>query len=249
MSIFDELLICIDDQEELSTPSIELLLSKYSHQTVSSALGRLVGRGWVLKKLTRVDESYRLTPSGTDYLNHILSAIHQAEQPWDGTWFCLVASIPENQRRERDMLRYQLHSYGFGKVIDGLWIAPRERFDILAQLNQKIHSGQYLLSFQTQPLGQASNQMLIKRAWDWEKSAQKFAEFVAWAELTQRQVATQNISSTDALNRRLAAKTLVFAYGSILSSDANLPIALVPRDPLRTKAYELYSVIRPYCYQ
>ena len=109
MSIFDELLITIDDQTTLSLDNLTTFFTSVSRQQLSSTLGRLSGRGWLQTALKNSIDYYQLTPTGNAYITTILSMIHVSESTWMGDWFWVVASLPESQRKERDLLRIELN--------------------------------------------------------------------------------------------------------------------------------------------
>lgn len=251
VSIFDELIILIDDQGSLPTPTIESFLHRYTRQAVGSTLGRLVSRGWLARTVNAESDEYRVTDIGNQYINQTLDAIHRAEQTWAGTWFCVVATLPESQRRERDMLRHYLTNRGFGRLVDGFWIHPWNRQDEVAHLIRRLGIGSSVFMFETQPIGQATLQVAISNGWNWGELHRRLGHYL---EKTRNEVANLEQAHVDAdqplakSRVRHQAKCLVFEYGMLLSADPTLPLAITPNQPLYKEARELYEQVRRYCY-
>lgn len=252
MSIFDELLILIEDQPGLDIGAIELFMPHYTRQSIGSALGRLTSRGWLTRTTTANADQYAITEQGNQYITLTLHAIHRAGQEWSMSWFCVLATLPEAQRRERDMLRHNFNNRGFGRLVDGFWIHAWNRQDEIGQLIRRLAIGSSVLVFETQALGQATTQMVVKKAWDWPELYRQLGtflgEFSRAADLLDEDAGRIPESSPERRILRHRAKCLVFDYAQLLSGDPNLPWNVVPDSTPYQTAHTIYERIRQYCY-
>lgn len=251
MSIFDELLILIDDQTEVHLERVQALLPHHSRQALSSTLGRLASRGWI-EKTRGNGPIYRLSGEGSRYVTTVLDAMRQGSATWSGTWFCVMILLTEAERRQRDAVRRSLTNQGFGLLIDGLWLSPWNRLEQIGDLTKRLRIGSAILTFETQPLGKASTQMIIDRAWNWHTLEQLFQTFTDANKDKPEELArlARSAQTPDDKHRlRLAAKNTVFEYGLLLSRDPKLPASIAPTSQPRTQAEAIYKEVRQYCYQ
>lgn len=250
MSIFDQILILIDDQTELSLATIESYLPNYTRQAIASTLGRLASRNWLIK--TESDpELYRITEAGNKYIGDVLDTIRKHEDGWNGQWFCVIVTLPESRRKERDVLRHYLLDRGFGRLADGFYVSSWNRQPEIAEIIRRLNIGASILMFETQPLGKATNQMIIQQAWDWDGLIRELSRFLATANdrVVKIEALAKKREPSDYSRLRFLAKSFVFEYGSILSGDANIPTSLTIKPELYEQALALYERVRPYCYR
>ncbi len=168
MSIFDELLILIDDLTEVQIERIEAMVSGYSRQAIGSTLGRLVSRGWLQRVTQSRGDSYRITEAGSAYVSRILGTIRRNEENWNQQWFCIVVTLPERLRKERDVLRHYLLNRGFGRLVDGFYLSATNRQAEVAEVIRRLNIGSAVFMFETQPLGAATTQIVVAQAWNWD---------------------------------------------------------------------------------
>lgn len=250
MSIFDHLLVLIDDQNGLTVGEIETRLPDQSKQIIGSTLGRLVSRGSLERVTTGGAEIYRITESGNSYISRILNSIHRHEDSWNNQWFCVLVTLPETQRKQRDILRHFLLDRGFGRLIDGFYISPRERRAEIADIIRRLNIGSAVSTFETQPLGLATGQVVVQQAWNWPELTRQIEAFITdvLPKIQTIEAASESKnSSTDDL--RLQAKLFVFGYALLLSADANLPMSIIPDPRPYQTALNLYERVRKYCYR
>lgn len=250
MSIFDELLVAIDDQAELRMDQLEALFPQYSRTVLAAALGRLSSRNWI-EKVTRGITVFRVSSLGNAYLNQILEAIHKSEVTWPESWFVAAVLLPDKNRQVRDRLRHYFISQGYGLFLDGLWIYPWNRQAELSSVLVDYGAAAGVIMFETKPLGQATNQLLIQTAWNWsvfENNLQKLI-FEIRSQLNGLSQLAKEVTSPEArLRLRLAAKSIVFKYGQLLNASPNLPDYYSPARTLQSEARALYEQVRPFCY-
>lgn len=251
MSILDELLVAIDDQTELKLDQIRALFPQYTYQTLSAALGRLRGWNWV-EQVNGRDTTYRVTVNGSVYIDSTLKAVRNYESSWDQSWFCAAVRLPESGRKLRDRLRHYFVDHGYGRFIDSLWISPWNRQDELVPLIREFNAGANVFLFQTQPLGQATNQIIINEAWEWPEITDRFTAFLNDFRLrAQGLISAAAEANTPEVRQhiRRLAKNMVFEYAQALKSGPNLPTEFSPIRELEKQAWLEYEKIRPYCYR
>ena len=248
MSIFDQLLIAIDDGEIATIDQLVSLFPGISRQQLASTLGRLVGRGWLQTREQAKETSYQVSPVGNSHINQILQMIRVSETPWSETWLWLVARLPEEKRRERDLLRLELQRQGFGRLVDGLYLHPRDPKNVVSESIKRLGLGSSVFIFENRAIGQGTNQILIQTSWNWPALTERLGTFLDDAMARLPQIARPPGEHQERYQQRLEAKYLVFEYGEILASDPNFPITLVPNKELYETGRRFYQEVRRYCY-
>lgn len=246
LTLFDELVIIIDDLGETTLAQLQKLLPSTSLQQISSVLGRLAQRGW-LKRIQRNGHTYvRLESAADQYLSWTLDAVRASEREWDGRWFAVVTHVPEERRKSRDVLRVWLSDHGFGRLIDGFWISPRDRSDEVHQEAQRLGIAPYLYFLTIETLGQATLQRLIQTMWDWKRIEVRAIETVRYLAPLIDELYQTRLELTQ---RRLTAKRYVFIIADTLVHQPNLPKNITPTIPAVEALYAHYQRLRPLCYQ
>ncbi len=64
---------------------------------------------------------------------------------WDGKWRVLIFDIPERRRGVREAIRNQLHSAGFIRVQDSVWLYPYPCEEYVALLKANVKVGKDML--------------------------------------------------------------------------------------------------------
>lgn len=251
VSIFDQLLVLLDDQPDSTSDEIREMYPFYSLQQIASTVGRLDGRGWLDSRKTERGPGYRLSEIGNERITQVLSTIRQNEQPWNDEWLWVVAKLPETERKQRDLLRLELNRLGFGRLLDGLYLHPWPRQAELAEIVRRLAIGSSVLVFVNRTLGRGTTQLVIDRAWHWPELSSRLSEFLTKAQIYLASVPANLAARSDKIQRRAArleAKNLVFEYGQILTQDPNFPIGYVPHKEPYLRAKKLYEELRRYCY-
>ncbi len=94
-------------------------LDRVKPATIHQELWRLRAR----KLITRTGErgGYTLTDRGRETLRRISTKVGQMSR-WDGAWHVVIFDIPEQRKRVRDLLRYELSALGFQKLQASVWV-------------------------------------------------------------------------------------------------------------------------------
>lgn len=250
MSIFDELLIVIDDQTEVSLDALMGYIPGRSRQSVGSVLGRLVGRKYIDKLIQADTEIFRITDIGNEYLDSVLKAISISEQPWDGSLFCVVCRA-EGTLEQKTIFRRRLIDRGFASLINGFWVSPRQQDSLVTALIRDSKMGTNILTFKSQPFGKATREFLVNTLWKWSNIVNSLDDFIKKSSASLVNINKDNSGVYDRnlrIKARVTAKKMVFEYAQILLASPMLPIEFTPSAETFKKARELYQQIRQLCY-
>ena len=240
MTIIDDLLVLLDDEELRDLEAISQALPDRSKQTLSSTLGRLIAKGWIERATGRAKHQYRISKSGQAKVTDLLGQIkYRSEREWDGTWEEVVFNIPERDRKRRDELRVLLIDLSFGRLHNSLWLSPWSHRAELDRYIKDTSSENDISVVQTGVTDVDTNKRIAQLfEWDWESLDNDYKLFIREAKQFMKQSTKDSFS----------ARQSVYHYAKILTTDPKLPEALPVRSKLAAEAYELYEELRPYCY-
>lgn len=242
MTVIDELLVLFDDGESRSIDDCTLALEGRTKQTLSSTIGRLIGRDWM--KLVRdrkiTPSRYVITDEGQAKITRTLSHIALSTEKHDGTWSFVVFNIAERQRKYRDILRNRLSQVGFGRVQNSLWATARdvsfELDDVLSIKQIREH-----VTILRPTLNEIDAQEVARSfEWDWKALAEEYHQFIALAD--------DYLGNKNKQRNTLVAQLLVYRYAKLLSQDPKFPKRLEPDEYPRLAAHDRYEKLREYCY-
>ncbi len=166
-----------------------------SEQAIRSALSRMSQKGWL--QFTRVGKKsyYSLTTKGDHLLNEGAKIIFYGRQEqWDGKWYLLISSFPENKRDIRDHLRKKLSLLGYGILSNAVWICPHDTRAEVQSLVQRLGVEKYVEIFTASHQGFSDPGALVKRCWELDSINKQYEAFI-----------TKYRSRLDVHRRRLAA--------------------------------------------
>lgn len=153
-----------------------------SDGAVRVVLSRMVQKGWLT---TPRRGSYALSARGRRLLVAGEAKIfHPAwDEPWEGQWYVLSYSIPEDRRQVRDQLRDRLAWLGFGSLGNGLWISPHDVGDEVAELASGLDLTERLVSFRGPAVGFTRTEDLVSMCWDLPAINGRYEQFIGdWAD-------------------------------------------------------------------
>ncbi|MCW2898634.1 MAG: putative regulatory protein [Streptosporangiaceae bacterium] len=104
-----------------------LALVGVEEKSSRQALARSATEGWLESERHGRRTSWRLTPAGRRLLSQGAERIYGFGVPvatWDRRWLVALASVPENNRRLRHLLRTRLAWNGLGNLSPGVWVSP-----------------------------------------------------------------------------------------------------------------------------
>jgi phenylacetic acid degradation operon negative regulatory protein len=223
---------------------IELLgLLGMSEQAVRSALSRMSRKGWLKGRRVGNKSFYSLTPKSVKLLEEGAQRIFQPRaDEWDGKWFVLTYSIPEEKRHLRNKLRERLTWLGYAPLNNATWISPRILQGELEDVLDSLKIRDYVEIFCAEHLGFSSNQEVVTRCWNLGGLNQTYADFIAKYEplLSEHKARPAEESGLDPGECFVQRFILVHEYRSFPYVDPNLPSDLLPDGWLGNKAIQLF---------
>lgn len=153
-------------------------------RSARQCLARTAAEGWLASERVGRRVRWSLTDSGRNLLTEgtdRLYAFGSEEQSWDGRWLVVLVSIPEPMRGLRHKLRTQLSWAGFGSPATGVWISPHvASVDEARRVLDELELSSKALCFVAEyyPVG-ASQQEMIRAAWDLADVERRYEDFIA----------------------------------------------------------------------
>jgi phenylacetic acid degradation operon negative regulatory protein len=200
-----------------------------SERLVRTSVFRLAKEGWLATETRGRRADYLLTPAGRRRFDEASRHIYSSHAPlWDRRWR-LILVVGELDAKERDSLRRALFWQGFGVLDAATFIHPSAElgsaFDALVAEGLAPLLGKLLplLAAESRFELSASDNALVRRAWDFDELGQAYAGFVATylpilAELRRDRHAA--IAPEEAF---LLRTLLIHDYRRLLLRDPELP--------------------------
>jgi phenylacetic acid degradation operon negative regulatory protein len=209
-----------------------------------TVLSRMARKGWFETRRVGRRSFYELTPRGRRLLEAGEARIYRppSGERWDGLWYLVAYSIPEETRHLRDRLRLRLQWLGFGQLGNGLWISPYPLRGEVNQLAAELGLGDHIELFRAQYQGYSSAGHLVRKCWDLPGINALYADFVQRQrpafESCAREVERGGLSDEACYVRRFQ---LVHEYRDFPRIDPYLPSELLPPDWRGRTAAELFA--------
>ena len=214
-----------------------------SAQAVRSTLSRMTRKGWLCSRREGRHSFYAITAKAEALLSEGTQRIYQPRQdPWDGRWYILTYSIPENQRHLRHRLRQRLAWLGFGRLGSATWVSPRDLREEVTQLAVRLDILDQLAFFVGKYIGFVQARELIDRCWDIKQLNEAYLNFITHHRPSWQQFVNQtNDAAISPRNIFIQRVLLVQEYRSFPYVDPNLPSELLPNDWLGDEAIHLFQ--------
>lgn len=214
-----------------------------SAQAVRSTLSRMTRKGWLESRKEGRHSFYTITPKTEALLTEGTRRIYQPRQdPWDGRWYVLHYSIPENRRHLRHRFRQQLIWLGFGRLGPGVWISPRNLQAKATQAANRLKITSQVHIFTGDYLGLSNLDTLVNQCWGLDELNRAYQNFITRHQTDWQHFAAKadqgTINPHTAFIRRFL---LVHEYRSFPYVDPNLPPQLLPKDWLGNEANRLFQ--------
>ena len=236
----------LNRRDEIGIGSLIKLLGNFgiSPPAVRSAVSRMCRAG-LLKGESRLHRNYySLTPKGHRLLSEGAQRIFvRKNASWDGNWSIVTYSVPERQRKKRDLLRRELSWMGYGVSGPGTMISPYDLTADVVELAEKIGATPYVQIFQAKQKGLTEAKSVVSACWDLGKIHKMYAAFIAryqprFEEWKDRLSRGEALPAGDYFVERF---TLIHEYRRLPFYDPDLPDELLPSDWLRPKAATLFQ--------
>ncbi len=236
----------LEPHMELGIGSIITLFSNFglSDQAVRSAVSRMC-RSNLLKVRSEGRKSYY---SLTDYGHSLLRTGAQRvfvrkDTEWDGYWNIVTYSIPEDNRKTRDILRRELDWMGYGGLCGATMISPYDLSREVTELAEKLGIADCVNIFRANQIGNSDARKIVSSCWDLNKIHVMYAEFLEqyepmYVEFLKRVQSGEEIPSGEYFSERFM---LIHDYRRLPYFDPDLPEQLLPKGWLRPRATKLFN--------
>lgn len=217
------------------TGSLIALLSPLglSPAATRTVLSRMRRKGW-LEAVKRGRKSfYDLSGRGRRLLEEGEKRIYDPprDEPWDGSWFLVAYSIPEERRSVRDRLRVRLTWLGCGQMGNGLWISPHDIEAEVREVAAELGTRDHVELFRAAHLGFSSDADLVAQCWDLPAVNAAYRRFLAEQEPAfercKASLAAGSLSPKECFEQRFR---LIHEYRAFPFMDPYLPRELLPTD-------------------
>ena len=196
---------------------------------VRTVLSRMARKGWLAVERRGRHAYYGLTPRGDRLLAEGEARIFHPSwsERWDGRWYLVAYSIPEQRRHLRDRLRIRLAWLGFGSLGNGLWISPHDVGDRVSEVARDMGVTELLECFRARHLGDGDHDGLVQRCWDLPALANRYRGFLdQWRpRLESWRDGAHVLSEADCFANRF---NLIHEFREFPLEDPYLPRSLLP---------------------
>jgi phenylacetic acid degradation operon negative regulatory protein len=204
-----------------------------SEGAVRTVLSRMAAKGWLEAERRGRNSFYRLTGRGRRLLEEGEARIYHPprDEEWDGSWYLVAYSIPEDRRQLRDRLRVRLLWLGCGSLGNGLYITPHAIGSRIEEIADGLEIRDHLEFFQADHAGFSNVAQLVARCWDLPSINLRYKQFIDRYlpdyESSRTAIEENQLTGEQAFVRRFA---LVHEYREFPLIDPYLPRPLQPAD-------------------
>lgn len=221
-----------------------------SDGAVRTVLSRMTRKGWLEGERQGRHAYYRLTAKGRALLEEGENRIHHPPtgEAWDGSWYLLAYSIPEETRHLRDRLRVRLAWLGFGSLGNGLWISPHDVDARVTALAEDMDVANHLERFSARHLASDGPERLVRQCWDLPAINGRYQRFLErWhprLDACREQARAGRLDPEEAYVLRFQ---LIHEFRAFPLEDPYLPRPLLPDGWLGGPASELVESLHALC--
>ncbi|MDA0312899.1 MAG: phenylacetic acid degradation operon negative regulatory protein PaaX [Gemmatimonadetes bacterium] len=204
-----------------------------SEGAVRTVLSRMARKGWLDAHRLGKNAFYDLTLQGRHLLEEGQAKIFHPpwDTEWDGSWFLLSYSIPEDVRQLRDRLRDRLAWLGFGSLGNGLWISPHDVEERVTEISGMLGINQHLECFRATRVRQDNVSDLVEKCWNLPAIDARYIDFTGrWQREMDRcraGVSSEDVTPEECFTLRF---DLIHEFRVFPLEDPYLPRTLLPED-------------------
>src|SRR5579859_6692782 len=151
-------------KEAVATGSLITLLGDLglSPMAVRTVLSRMVRKGWLTAQRRGTRSFHGLTRQGATLLKEGRERIYHrpTNEAWDGSWYVISYTIPEQRRRLRDQLRVRLRWLGCG-----LMITPHDIRREVKDIAESLRITKHVEVFKASHVGFSSLERMVSQCW------------------------------------------------------------------------------------
>lgn len=217
-----------------------------SEGAVRTVLSRMTRKNWLRSRKQGRNSYYELTPRGQKLLDEGKSRILYPSwsESWDGRWYLLSYSIPEDVRHLRDRLRVRLAWLGFGSLGNGIWISPHDVGERVGEMADQMRISEHLVCFRAEHLGGTDHHDLVRRCWNLGDLASRYRDFLClWSPALTRirdGLAARDLGAEQCYVRRF---NLMHEFREFPLEDPYLPKVLLPDEWPGETAAKLFTEV------
>ena len=189
-------------------------LEKFNYLTIKQTIYKIKSEGWIEEDLT-------LTKEGRERLENLIP-VYFKKRKWDGNWYLVSYDIPENKRRYRDILRENLKRLGLGEMHASLWISPFNFLEDIEKIVKNYNLSTFVILAVSDKVGKEESRIFADKIWKLKDINKAYQSIIKKAQKTN-------------------PRNLIFRYLSILRSDPQLPVDLLPEDWEGDAAYSIFK--------
>ncbi len=211
-------------------------------QAVRSTVSRMGHKGILRRRVVDNRVGYELTERGLGLLAEGDRRIYAGLPPaqLDEGWAMAVFSLPERRRDLRHKLRSRLTFLGFGNIGAGIWLAPGRALPQARAAIEELELQAYVDLFLSSYEAFGDEHELVRRCWDLDELASRYAAVVEQLESAVPQDARW--SGTVAPREAFVDYTLVLhEWRKMPYLDPGLPAELLPDDWIGHHAASLFE--------
>ncbi|ATE62764.1 phenylacetic acid degradation operon negative regulatory protein PaaX [Thauera sinica] len=206
-----------------------------NERLVRTSVFRLAKDEWLGSEPVGRRTDYLLTPSGQQRFEDASRHIYASSTPqWDRRWRLIVV-VGELGGRERERLRQALFWQGFGALGADCFVHPSA--ELIAAFDALVAEGLADVLPRLKPLlaadatlgTAASDAEMVRRAWNLERLAGMYADFVGRYQPILQQL-RDSAGDVDDESAFLVRTLLIHDYRRLLLRDPELPDALLPAE-------------------
>jgi len=232
--------------EEVGIGSLITLFGNFglSEQAVRSAVSRMCHAGLLKARSSGRKSYYSLTADGHNLLTTGARRIFvRRDTSWDGTWNIVTYSIPEQNRKTRDLFRRELGWMGYGSLGGATMISPYDLTPEVMELAERLDIIENIQIFQAKQQGLTDAKKVVSICWDLDRIHEKYASFIEqyqprFEDRLRRIQSGEPVEASEYFAERFA---LIHEYRKLPFYDPDLPEKLLPESWLRSKAAALFQ--------
>lgn len=218
-----------------------------SERAVRSTISRMRRKGWLKPEREGRHSLYTLTARGRRIIDEGgLRIFEPRKLDWDGHWFQVVYSLPENKRALRNDLRKRLTWLGFGHLAPGTWISAHNRRDDVAAVVADLGVKPYVAYFSELRLVGGENRDIVERCWDLRSLNHQYQKFInRWEPEFEKRCGAMERGHELPADQCFAQRFwITHEYSPFPRLDPNLPPDLLPENWLGDKAVRMFNDYR-----
>jgi phenylacetic acid degradation operon negative regulatory protein len=223
-----------------------------SPMAVRTVLSRMVRKGWLTAQRRGTRSFHGLTRQGATLLQEGRERIYHPPkgETWDGSWYVIAYTIPEQRRRLRDQLRVRLKWLGCGALGSGLMITPHDIRREVQEIAESLRITKHVEVFRASHVGFSSTEQMVSQCWDLAAIDRRYSAFIGRWQSDFTHCRTCGLSGVKGpVHRPCTAPSecfkrrfmLVHEYRAFPLDDPYLPKALLPAGWQGDEAAQLFE--------